>query len=168
MAPVKTLALLAARLFLGFAFLVFGWTKVSGDPVFEGKTFSQFFPQFVQNSLQGHPFHFWRPVLQVFVEPHAGLFAAAVAWGEFLLGASLLLGALVSFSAVGGILLMASIQFCSSPFAGERPLSERVGGLLESGAVALVLLLLAVFGAGRPVGVDAWLFRPKEPPKPVV
>ena len=162
---MKPLVLLVARIFLGLSFLVFGWAKVSGEPVFGdpaagAKSFSQFFPQFVQNSLDhGHPFWFWRPVLEVAVRPAPGVFAFCVAWGEFLLGLSLLLGALVVPSAVGGIGLLASIQFCDNPFAREGPLWTKVGGLLEHGSVALLLLILAANGAGRFFGLDGIVFR---------
>ncbi|HET6204121.1 MAG TPA: DoxX family membrane protein [Planctomycetota bacterium] len=161
---MKPAVLLLARLFLGLSFLLFGWAKVSGKPVFDGKPFSQSFEGFVQETLsdKGHPFGFWRPVLEIAVRRAPGVFAFLVGGGELLLGASLLLGALLRFSAIGGIALMASIQFCNNPFAGEGPLWAKVAGLVEHGAVALLLLLLALDGAGRFFGLDQLLSRERE------
>ncbi|MGH7150183.1 MAG: DoxX family membrane protein [Planctomycetota bacterium] len=168
---MKQALLLLARLFLGGSFLVFGLAKVSGEPLFDGKPYSESFAGYVQETLseEGHPVGLWRPVLQWVVRPFPGPFAALVAWGELLLGLSLLLGALVTFGALGGILLMAGLQLSENPLGGGGPLWTKVAGFLEPGCVALVLAFLAVHGAGRFVGLDAILFRKggRPPPRPI-
>ena len=165
---MKDVALLVARLYLGLHFLVLGWAKVSGDPVFDGKPFPESFAEFVQNALdKGVAFHLWRPVLEGWIKPHAPVFAGIVGWTELSVGVSLLLGALVTFSAIGGIAVMTVNQLCSSPFRASIPLWLRFASVLVYVAVALLLTILAVHGAGRIYGLDRFILPERVPEGPL-
>lgn len=164
---MKAVTLLLTRLLLGGAFLIFGWTKVSGAPAFgSGQSFAEYFPGYVGRALaQDLPVSFWTPVLE-YVHSNAAAVALAVGWGELLLGICLVLGAFVPLAAVGGILLVAATQLSANPLTRDAPLWVRTRDLLDHVSVALLLLVVAVGGAGRVLGLDAFFFgrKKKAPP----
>jgi uncharacterized membrane protein YphA (DoxX/SURF4 family) len=164
---MRGFALLLSRLLLGGAFLIFGWTKVSGKAAFGvNQSFAEFFPGYVARALdQGLVVSFWRPVLE-FVHANAGATALVVSWAELLVGVCLVLGAFVPLAALGGFLLVVAAQLSASPFAQDAPLWVKARDLLDHASVALLLLLVATGGAGRVLGVDAFFFPRQAGPKP--
>ena len=150
------------RITVGGMFLVFGSSKIFQPTAFGGKSFVEFFPGFVQEAVTtGHPYFFWKPVLESVVLPNAALFAWAVAVGEFLLGISLVLGWFTRLSAFFGFLLLASIHFCKNPFATAGPFWSQVGGTLEQLPLALLLVVFVATSAGQTLGLDGLKKRAK-------
>jgi uncharacterized membrane protein YphA (DoxX/SURF4 family) len=89
---------------------------------------------------------FYRPFLEQVVIPHSHAFALAVAWGEALLGISLLLGAFTNLASLLGILLMVNLYLASGSWEA-----------LLYGTLCLVFL---GFSAGSRWGLDPLLARP--------
>lgn len=81
-----------------------------------------------------------------------------VVWGLTLVGVALLLGALVRFAAFWGAVMMALLwaSALQGGLLAGLPLAH--GWVVDDHVVYAVLLFgLGAFGAGRVVGVDAWL-----------
>ena len=69
--------------------------------------------------------------------------------GEFLIGIGLIFGGFVRLASFFGTLLMALFYFANVDLTGSAVSSELMGMLL--------FMTLAVFGAGRVLGIDQWL-----------
>src|SRR5512144_3138612 len=101
-------AIALVRLATGWAFVQYGWfDKLHGDTFIPG--LAETLHKMAQNSAVS----FYRPFLEQFAIPHAHAFALLVAWGETLLGFSLLLGALVNLASLLGIFLMVNLYLAS-------------------------------------------------------
>ena len=88
---------------------------------------------------------FYRPFLEQVVIPHSHAFALAVAWGEVLLGISLLLGAFTNLASLLGILLMANLYLAS--------------GSWEAVLYGTLCLVFLGFSAGSRWGLDPLLAK---------
>jgi thiosulfate dehydrogenase [quinone] large subunit len=133
---------LALRLMMGYAFLYSGATKV-----LEGGFTAQGYLVHAAGT-NGNPLEgmfVWMGSTSWFVA-----FAnVAVPWGEVLIGLGLLVGALVRLAALFGALMMLLFYFGNW--------SVEHGFINGDFAYMLVFLAVAAFGAGRILGLDAYI-----------
>ncbi len=130
------------RILLGGAFIWLGWQKLNDPELLFGglmRTLEDY----------GQPFPFYAKLMQQFVEPHQEIFIHAVAIGEILLGASLVLGLLVSAATVGGAFLLLNIAFATT--------WENWPAFVLHLALAALLIALGRAGSGLVLGLDGWL-----------
>ena len=138
-------AFAVVRILIGAIFIWQGILKLT-DPSF------LFGGLMLELAEYGAPFHFYqRFFLSRFVEYNQEFFAYAVALGAIAVGLSFLVGAMVSWAALGGALMMLNFGLATS--AG-KPLLMAAHAL-----VALVFLALGRFGAGATWGMDGWLAK---------
>ncbi|MEB1808947.1 MAG: DoxX family protein [Bacillaceae bacterium] len=134
--------LLFLRVYLGWAWLTAGWSKVTGDfhaggylqgsianPVLKGE--AMIYPNYVA-------------FLERFAIPNAELFSFMVAWGEVLVGLGLILGVLTSAAAFFGVMMNFAFMFAGT-------ISTNPWMLLIS-----MFILAAGANAGR-YGGDRWV-----------
>ncbi len=101
---------LIVRLYVGWEWAVAGWEKVF-NPVWFGSTAGGALSGFVQDALTkvdgAHPDvqGWYANFLQTVVLPHAGAWSQAVAVGELLVGAGLMLGVLTGIAAFFGLFM---------------------------------------------------------------
>ena len=102
---------------------------------------------FIQFASQGT---ILEPVLMLFNNPAGIAFTNfMIPWGEFLIGAGILLGAFTRLAAFFGAFLMVFFFAVNADWAH---------GLLSSDLMGLVLFItIGIFGAGRIWGVDQYL-----------
>jgi len=136
--------ILALRLMMGIAFLQSGLDKVLSG------SFS------AAGYLQNAPPANGSPVAELFVAMgETGWFVAfvnvAVPWGEVLIGLGLLVGGLTRLAAFWGAFLM--LLF----YLGNWEITH--GYINGDFAYMLVFLSVAAFGAGRILGLDAYIER---------
>jgi thiosulfate dehydrogenase [quinone] large subunit len=133
---------LALRLMMGYAFLYSGWDKITAAEPFSATGYLlNAVP--AESPLVG-PFH-WMGSTPWF----ADLLAVAVPWGELLIGLGLLVGALTRLAAFFGAFMMLLFYFGNW---------EVAHGLINGDfAYMLVFLSVAAFGAGRILGLDAYV-----------
>jgi len=136
--------ILALRLMMGIAFLQSGLNKVLSG------SFS------AAGYLQNAPPANGSPVAELFVAMgETGWFVAfvnvAVPWGEVLIGLGLLVGGLTRLAAFWGAFLM--LLF----YLGNWEITH--GYINGDFAYMLVFLSVAAFGAGRILGLDAYIER---------
>ena len=97
-----------ARIATGWVFFRYGWfDKLQDDGFVTGM--ADTLRKMAQTSAPA----FYRSFLEQIAIPHSQAFALAVAWGEALLGISLLLGAFTNLASLLGILLMANLYLAS-------------------------------------------------------
>ena len=137
---VSNRLIVALRVSLGWLFLYSGTEKIldshwtAGGFLAGAKTFTAFYAWFASPAIL--PLTNWLN-----------------SWGQFLIGAALLLGICVRFSSICGAVLMALYYFpgLTFPTIGKNYL------LVDEHVIfALALLLLASARAGRYWGLDAW------------
>ncbi|WP_336035733.1 DoxX family protein [Halobacterium yunchengense] len=133
---------LALRLMMGYAFLSSGVDKVLSGSFSAGGYLANV------ASTNGNPLEgmfAWMANTPWFLD----FVNVAVPWGETLIGLALLLGVVTRFAAFWGAFMMLLFYFGN----------WSVGHGYVNGDFAYMLTFLAVaaFGAGRILGVDAWL-----------
>jgi thiosulfate dehydrogenase [quinone] large subunit len=134
---------LALRLMMGWAFAWSGATKILAAEPFDARGYLLYT---VPNN--GSPL----ADLYVAMGQTDWLVAfvnVAVPWGELLIGLALLVGAFTRLAAFFGALMMLLFYFGSWDIAH--------GVINGDFAYMLVFLAVAAFGAGRILGLDAWL-----------
>jgi thiosulfate dehydrogenase [quinone] large subunit len=139
------IALLLARLYLGYWFLTTGIGKIQRGFLSGGALLPQ-----LERFAAGTPHAWYKPWLEDIVIPHEQLFAVLVALGETLTGSALLLGALTRVAAGAGIFMVGNFLFAkgwSSPGASH-----------DKDFLALLLVVL-IGGAGKYWGIDGWWRR---------
>jgi thiosulfate dehydrogenase [quinone] large subunit len=129
-----------ARVAMGWIFLGYGWHDKIQDAGFVPGLADT-----LRKMAQTTAPVFYRPFLERVVIPHSHAFALAVAWGEALLGISLLLGAFTNLASLLGILLMVNLYLASGSWEA-----------LLYGTQCLVFLC---FSAGSRWGLDPLLAR---------
>jgi len=92
------------RIYAGVFFLYYGSGKVSNPNFADGVT------GFVSGNLN-NCFAFMRPFLESVVLPNSGVFAFLVSWGEFFIGAALILGLATRYASIAGALMVAVFWF---------------------------------------------------------
>ena len=132
--------LVLVRLVTGWIFIQYGWFGKLHDPKFVNGMAETLRKMATESS-----FSFYRPFLEQVAIPHASSFALLVAWGETLLGVSLLLGALTNLASLLGIFMLANLYLAS--------------GSWEALLFASLCLVFMRFSAGSRWGLDAALAR---------
>lgn len=143
-------ALVIIRVYLGVVFLLGAVQKLRRD-------FTADFAGFLEQvALQfGHPFY--QAFVQRVLLPDASGVALLFAWGELVVGVTLILGLLTRLSAALALLLSLSYMFAKGAWFWTP-------GSNDAASVAIALALL-IGAAGRTLGLDAMLARrwPRSP-----
>jgi uncharacterized membrane protein YphA (DoxX/SURF4 family) len=108
-------------------------------------------PKIVARQAAENPFPWYKAFLEETVLTHAPLFGQLTAWGEALVGISLVLGLLAGLGALGGLLLSLSYGFAAQHLS---PASFGLHYLLVS-----CMVLFFVARSGRALGIDGWIAR---------
>ena len=130
------------RLYLGWEWLTAGWGKISSGK-FDA---SGFMVGAVKNMSGDHPSvqPWWGHFLNEFAIPYVDLFNVMVPWGEFLVGAALILGIFTSFSALMGLTMNFAYMFSGT--TSTNPQMVLLG----------MFILVAGTNAGK-IGLDRWI-----------
>ncbi|TPG69633.1 DoxX family membrane protein [Brevibacillus laterosporus] len=104
-----SVVLLLVRLYLGYTWLVSGWGKLSGG----GFATEGFLKGAIAKAGGDHPAvqGWWAAFLENIALPGASFFNFLIPWGEVLVGLSLLLGLLTTFSGLMGIIMNYAFLF---------------------------------------------------------
>jgi thiosulfate dehydrogenase (quinone) large subunit len=154
--PARWIAVL--RIAIGLYFVKALWTKL--DLVLLGgivpfvhveRRWLDVMPEIVARQAAGNPLPWYKVFLEQAVLTHSEMFASLTAWGEALVGISLVLGLLSGLGALGGLLLSANYGLAS------QHLSPASFGFHYVLVVVMALLFLA--RSGRALGLDAWITR---------
>jgi thiosulfate dehydrogenase [quinone] large subunit len=154
--PAECLA--ALRVVVGLYFLKALWTKF-GVVLLGGvlpfiqveQRWLSVMPKIVARQAAENPFPAYKAFLDQVVLTHAPLFGQLTAWGELLVGISLVLGLLAGLGALGGLLLSLSYGFAAQHLSGAS------FGLHYLLVTAMVLFFIA--RSGRAIGLDGWIAR---------
>ncbi|MGA8869143.1 MAG: DUF417 family protein [Candidatus Sulfotelmatobacter sp.] len=145
----KTIA--AVRIATSVFFLLFGEYKLAGPGFAHGG-----FQTYLQSYIAGDAVGFYRPLLEVVVQPHAAFFAYAVGVIESLIALSLLLGLWVRPMSVVGALYMLHMTLCTWWSVGHGvPVWRYFGSELDHLPLLLLFLIFHAADAGRTWGWDA-------------
>lgn len=130
------------RVYIGWKWLTGGWGKITGDFSAEG-----FLKGKIANPVMSHNeivYPSYVSFLEKFALPNADLFSYMVAWGEFLVGLGLILGAITTVAAFFGIVM--NFAFLYAGTISSNPW--------------MIMLTLFIIVAGQNaghLGVDRWL-----------
>ncbi len=139
----NAIALAGLRIAVGGLFLIFGQYKIFGTQFTLHGGFQWWINKFLQD---GAAYPFMVPALTGFVLPHPIPIAFLVAYGEFAIGLSLVLGVWVRIASAFGLIYMLTVLF-SSNFPGHGvPLWQYFGASLDHSVLALCF---AAFIASR-------------------
>ncbi|TRM10885.1 DoxX family protein [Lentibacillus cibarius] len=130
------------RIYIGYQWLTSGFGKITGG----GFDASGFMQGAIASAGGEHPAvqGWWAAFLETVALPNAELFSFVVMWGEFLVGAALILGLFTNFAALMGITMNFAFLF---------------SGTVSTNALMVlitVFLLVAGYNAGR-FGLDRWV-----------
>ncbi|MGD0264523.1 MAG: DoxX family protein [Candidatus Methylomirabilota bacterium] len=139
------IALLVARLYVAYWFLVTGLTKVARGFLWGGALLPQ-----LERFAAGTPHAWYKAWLVSVVIPHEHIFAVLTTAGETLAGVGLLLGALTRFSAGVGVFMVGNYLFAKGWW---DPAASHDKDFL------ILLLVILIGGAGRYWGLDGWWRR---------
>ncbi|OGZ58579.1 MAG: hypothetical protein A3B96_04015 [Candidatus Spechtbacteria bacterium RIFCSPHIGHO2_02_FULL_43_15b] len=142
---------LIARVYLGWGWLSAGWEKISGKGAnpWGPESVLAFWQRVVEvPEPPAHPeivYGWYRGFIQLLMEVNAQTwFAPTVAWGEFLVGMLLILGAFVGIAATAGAFM--NLNFMLSGVASVNPIMYSLA----------IILILSWKTAGW-WGLDRWL-----------
>jgi thiosulfate dehydrogenase [quinone] large subunit len=121
------------RISVGVLFAMFGEYKVFGT----GFTFGGGLQFWIDKFLDGGVYPFMAPVLRDFVLPHGTAIAFLVAYGEFAIGLSLILGVWVRWASVGGVIYMLTLIFASNYPGAQAPFWQYFGASTSHSVFAL-------------------------------
>jgi thiosulfate dehydrogenase [quinone] large subunit len=141
-------ALAGLRIAVGLLFLTFGEYKVFGREFVFGGGFQGWIQRFLS---EGGAYPFMVPILRGFVLPHGHAIAFLVAYGEFAIGLSLVLGLWVRVASSCGLLYMLTLLFSANYPGSDAVLWEYFGAALDHLVLALCF---ATFVVGAPE--QAW------------
>ncbi|SEM54202.1 thiosulfate dehydrogenase [quinone] large subunit [Mesobacillus persicus] len=131
------------RLYLGYAWMVAGWGKLTG-----GFDASGYLNNAVANPVKGPDgnavYGWYVNFLEAFAIPNVGLFNFIVPLGEFLVGVGLLLGCLTTAAMFFGLVM--NFSFFLAGTVSHNPTDIFLGGII----------LFAGYNAGR-YGLDRWV-----------
>lgn len=142
---VPGIALLLARLYVGYWFLWTGLTKIGRGYLQGGALIPQ-----LERFVAGTPHAWYKAWLVNVLIPHERLFAVLVSLGETLAGVAILLGVLTRFSAGVGMFMVGNYLFAKG---WPNPAASHDKDFL------VLLLVVLVGGAGRYWGIDGWWRR---------
>jgi uncharacterized membrane protein YphA (DoxX/SURF4 family) len=144
-------ALAFLRIAVGIFFVVLAEYKVFGTEFTLGGGFRSSVQSFLS---QGEAYPFMRPLLEVLLA-HGTMFAAfLVAYGEFAIGLSLIVGVLSRLASVFGFVLMIGIWF-SSGYPGPHAAFWMYWGVSLSQTVFALCFLVLAFGRAE----ESWSLR---------
>jgi uncharacterized membrane protein YphA (DoxX/SURF4 family) len=144
----NAVALAVLRIGVGVFFFLFGEYKVFGSQF----TLQGGFEKYVGEFVHGGAYPFMVPVLQ-FILAHTGTpMAFAVAYGEFLIGISLLIGVWTRMASFFGLLLMLAMWMSGGYPGAHAALWMYFGASLDWSVFALCFVVLMV---GEPEAVWA-------------
>src|SRR5260370_36606768 len=103
----NTRGLALLRISVGALFLIFGEYKVFGTQFTLGGGFQIWINRFLEHGA----YPFMTPILKDFVLPYATPIAFLVAYGELLIGMSLVTGILVRMASVCGLVFLLTLLF---------------------------------------------------------
>jgi uncharacterized membrane protein YphA (DoxX/SURF4 family) len=146
----NTTAIALLRIVVGLFFAIFGQYKVFGTQF----TLHGGFQGFIRGFIQAGAYPFMIPILK-FILAHCATFVAfSVAYGELLIGLSLLIGVLSRVASVFGLVLMISM-WLSGGYPGPHPAFWMYwGASLDWSVFALCFVVLIL---GRPE--ERWSLR---------
>ena len=150
--------LASLRVVVGLYFLKALWTKF-GIVLLGGvvpvvrvqQRWLSVMPKIVARQAAENPFPLYKEFLEQTVLTHGPLFGQLTAWGELLVGISLVFGLLAGLGALGGLLLSLGYGFAAQHLSGA---SFGLHYLLVSS-----MALLFIARSGRALGLDAWIGR---------
>ncbi|MBI3940795.1 MAG: DoxX family protein [Acidobacteria bacterium] len=140
--PLRFLAIL--RILVGYHFLTVGWPKLTPQFLSGERLARQF------SDIAADPVGIHRVFITDVVVPNAVFFSYLVAYGEVLIGLSLLTGCLVRISSSFGAFHNLNIYLAVTYQGG--------GAQLAINRLYVILhLIFVVTAAGRSLGLDGWL-----------
>ncbi len=142
----NAMALAGLRIAVGLFFTVFGQYKVFGKQFVDGG-----FQHYVAGFLQGGAYPFMVPVLKGILAHGAMLMAYSVAYGEFLIGISLVIGVLSRVASLFGLALMVAMWLSGGYPGAHAAFWMYWGASLNWSVFALCFVVLAI---GHPE--DVW------------
>lgn len=137
--PPSLTALVGLRLAIGILFFIFAEYKVFGT----GFTLGGGMEKWIHRFLQDGAYPFMVPLLRGFVLPHAHAMAFFVAYGELVIGLSLLLGVMVRPVSVFGFLYMLALLFSSNYPGPHAAFWQYFGASLDHSVLALCFAAFA-------------------------
>ena len=149
-------ALAFLRIGVGLFFLIFGEYKVFGTQFTLHGGFQFWINRFLDG---GGTYPFMVPVLRNFVLPHATPIAFLVAYSEFAIGLSLILGLLVRAASVGGFLFMVTLLLSSDYPGASAPFWQYFGASLSHSVFALCFLAFLFGDSEHSLSIRAWRNR---------
>jgi thiosulfate dehydrogenase [quinone] large subunit len=144
-------ALAVLRIGVGLFFIIFGEYKVFGTQF----TLHGGFQFWINRFLENGAYPFMEPVLRNFVLTHATLIAFLVAYGEFAIGVSLVLGVFVRAASVCGFLFMLTLLF-SSDYPGHMAAFWQYFGASLSHSVFALCFVVFLLGRSTEVWSLPW------------
>ncbi|MFD1361393.1 DoxX family protein [Lentibacillus salinarum] len=130
------------RIYIGYQWLTSGFGKITSGGFDAGG--------FIEGAIAGAGGEnpavqgWWAAFLETVALPNAELFSFVVMWGEFLVGAALILGIFTNFAALMGITMNFAFLFSGTVSTNAQMV------------LITVLLLVAGYNAGR-YGLDRWV-----------
>lgn len=146
----NTISIAVLRIAVGLFFTIFGEYKVFGTQF----TLHGGFEETIKSFLQEGAYPFMVPVLSGILAHCATAMAFSVAYGEFLIGISLLIGVLSRVASVFGFLLMTAM-WLSGGYPGAHVAFWRYWGASLNWSILAVCF--AILALGRPE--ELWAFR---------
>lgn len=139
------------RFAVGVIFLLFAEYKIVGSEFVHGG-----FQKYVGNWVDQHqPAGLIRPALTHYVLPHPFWWARVVAWGELLIGISLVLGWWVRLSSFCGVIYMLALTLSTWFAPGHNvPYWRYLGNNLDHIPLLMLFVIFVVFKAGETWGLD--------------
>jgi len=142
------IALLVARLYVGYWFLMTGFGKLSRGFLWGGALLPQ-----LERFLSGTPHPWYKAWLVNVVIPHEHVFAVLTTLGETLTGVALLVGTLTRISAGVGIFMVGNFLFAKG---WSNPAASHDKDFI------MLLLVILIGGAGQYWGLDGWWRRRRQ------
>lgn len=139
----NTLALAVLRMMVGLLFTIFGEYKVFGTQFTLGGGFERYISGFIQAGA----YPFMVPVLKGILTHCSTFMAFSVAYGEFLIGLSLLTGVLSRIASTFGLALMAAMWLSGGYPGPHAAFWMYWGASLNWSILAICFFVLAL---GRP------------------
>lgn len=149
-------ALAFLRIGVGLFFLIFGEYKVFDTQFTLHGGFQFWINRFLDG---GGTYPFMVPILRSFVLPHATPIAFLVAYGEFAIGISLILGLLVRAASVGGFVFMTTLLLSSDYPGASAPFWQYFGASLSHSIFALCFLAFLVGDSEHFLSIRSWRNR---------
>jgi thiosulfate dehydrogenase [quinone] large subunit len=146
----NTIAITVLRIVMGLFFTIFGEYKVFGTAF----TLHGGFQNYIKGFLEGGAYPVMIPVLRGILADFGTPMAFAVAYGEFLIGVSLLIGVWSRIASVFGFALMMAMWLSGGYPGPHAAFWMYWGASLNWSTFALCFLVLAI---GRPE--ELWSLR---------